>query len=89
MSKIDERTIRMQYIGACALLGRVARHVKNEGERYCIRRALDTCATLVGMSVVECTGGELALEPAQAQREAQPPNVVKARFPIDDAGGAP
>ncbi len=42
---IDNTTLKMQYIGACALLGRVFRHVDDSEERTCIEQAINDCVS--------------------------------------------
>lgn len=58
-------TIEMQYIGACSLLGRLSGRVKDEQDRYCIKRALDDCAAAFPgrFEVVKAFGGGWLLEP--------------------------
>ncbi len=36
--------LEIQYIGACALLGRLSRHITDTEELYLIERAMNDCA---------------------------------------------
>lgn len=56
--------MRMQYVGACSLLGRLSGRIKDEDDRDCIARALADCAALLGsFEVVEASDGGYSLEP--------------------------
>lgn len=56
--------IRMQYVGACALLARLSGKIKDADDHACIKRALEDCATtLGGFEVVATSDGGFSLEP--------------------------
>ena len=61
MNSPDEH---MKYIGACSLLGRVARLIDNQDELDCIEQAMHDCAELSEgrLKVVRVTRG-WSLEP--------------------------
>lgn len=58
MSAPDTTALRMQYIGAIALLGRVQRQLDDES-RECAARAIEDCVTLFPdrLRVVQTTHG--------------------------------
>jgi hypothetical protein len=56
--------MEMQYIGACHLLGRLANKLKDDDDKYCVKRALDDCAAAFpGRFEVIKTSGGWSLEP--------------------------
>lgn len=65
----DPLKLRMQYVGACALLGRLSgRFQNNADDMDCIRRAMQDCADRYpeSLEVVGCGSGGLSLEPKKA-----------------------
>ena len=63
----------MQYLGACALLGRVSKWVKDPDELDCIRQALCDCAKETdGRFEVIRTSGGWSIEPATQDRGTEP-----------------
>lgn len=64
---MNEQIIRMQYMGACALLGRLSSHVRNEDDLECIHRALLDCAAITdGRFEVVRAGQGWSLEPVRS-----------------------
>jgi len=62
----DQRMIRMQYMGACALLARLSGHVRIDADDMeCIHRALVDCAAITAdnFEVVRAGGQGWSLEP--------------------------
>jgi hypothetical protein len=60
MSKIE-----LQYVGACALLGRLSSSRMTEDDLFSVKRALDDCAaTFPGrFEIVRTSSGGYSLEP--------------------------
>lgn len=59
-----DRELYLHYIGACALLAHLSSRRMSNEDKASIKAALDDCAHLCGMQVVEVAGGGWALEPS-------------------------
>lgn len=61
---MKEVLLKMQYIGACALLGRISGSRLTEDENDCIAQALADCTNLYpdSFTVWETSGGGYSLE---------------------------
>jgi len=67
--------MKVQYIGACALLGRISMwRGLSEEDIECIARAMDDCAKLFPgrFEVVRTSGGGYSLEPVFAAMTKEP-----------------
>mgnify|MGYP001558163998 FL=1 len=60
--------IEIQYIGACALLGRLSRHIMDAEERDLIKRAMDDCVESFHgrFEVIGTNVGGWSLEPKKS-----------------------